>query len=144
MRRPASRIWPPAIRPGGSSRPMMALPVSDLPAPDSPTTPSTSPGAISKETSSTASKVPRRVGNSTRRPRTSSSGGLFDVLISLPLGSSQLGIERVAQPVAQQIDREHECREHDSWKDGDPPVAGLQNLVAEPDQRAERRLGRGQ
>ena len=39
----------------------MALPVSDLPAPDSPTTPRTSPGAISNETSSTASSVPRRV-----------------------------------------------------------------------------------
>ena len=41
---------------------MMAVPVSDLPAPDSPTTPSTSPGAISNETSSTASKraAPRR------------------------------------------------------------------------------------
>ena len=31
------------MRPGGSSRPMIAMPVSDLPAPDSPTTPSTSP-----------------------------------------------------------------------------------------------------
>ena len=35
---------PPAMRPGGSSRPMIALPVSDLPAPDSPTTPKISPG----------------------------------------------------------------------------------------------------
>ena len=31
----------------------MAAPVSDLPAPDSPTTPSTSPGAMSNDTSST-------------------------------------------------------------------------------------------
>lgn len=50
--------------------PMMAAPVSDLPAPDSPTTPSTSPRAISNETSSIATSVPRRVGNSTRRWRT--------------------------------------------------------------------------
>ncbi len=62
MRWPSSRISPAAMRPGGSSRPMMAVPVSDLPAPDSPTTPSTSPGAMSKETSSTATSVPRRVG----------------------------------------------------------------------------------
>ncbi len=48
MRRPSSRISPPAMRPGGSSRPMMAAPVSDLPAPDSPTTPRISPGAMSK------------------------------------------------------------------------------------------------
>ena len=34
---------PPAMRPGGSMKPMIAAPVSDLPAPDSPTTPSTSP-----------------------------------------------------------------------------------------------------
>ena len=46
MRLPASTIWPPAMRSGGSSRPMIAAAVSDLPAPDSPTTPSTSPGAI--------------------------------------------------------------------------------------------------
>src|SRR5258708_29729638 len=81
MRRPSSRISPEAMRPGGSSRPMMALPVSDLPAPDSPTTPSTSPGAMSNDTSSTASKVPRRVGNSTRRFLTSRSGGLLEVVM---------------------------------------------------------------
>ena len=58
------------MRPGGSSSPMIAVPVSDLPAPDSPTTPSTSPGAMSKLTSSMATSVPRRVLNSTRRWRT--------------------------------------------------------------------------
>ena len=58
MRAPSSRISPPAIRPGGSSRPMIASPVSDLPAPDSPTTPSTSPGAMSKETPSSATQRP--------------------------------------------------------------------------------------
>src|SRR5471030_161960 len=109
------------MRPGGSSKPMMALPVSDLPAPDSPTTPSTSPGAISKETSSTASRVPRRVGNSTRRPRTSSSGGLLEAAV-IAFISSQLGIECVAQPVAQQIDGEHEGGERGPRKDRDPPI----------------------
>ncbi len=54
--------------------PMIAAPVSDLPAPDSPTTPSTSPGAIENDTSCTATSVPRRVGNSTRRRSTASSG----------------------------------------------------------------------
>ena len=43
---------------------MTARPVIDLPAPDSPTTPSTSPGAMEKLMSSTAISVPRRVGNS--------------------------------------------------------------------------------
>src|SRR6187455_341401 len=74
MRRPSKRISPAAIRPGGSSRPMIDAPVSDLPAPDSPTTPRISPGAIEKEMSSSATSVPRRPGNSTRRFVTSSSG----------------------------------------------------------------------
>ncbi len=74
MRSPSSRISPAAMRPGGSSRPMIAMPVSDLPAPDSPTTPSTSPGAMRNDTPSTATSVPRRVGNSTRRSFTSRSG----------------------------------------------------------------------
>jgi ELWxxDGT repeat protein len=38
---PVFDLWP-----GGSSSPMIADPVSDLPAPDSPTTPSTSPSLI--------------------------------------------------------------------------------------------------
>ena len=54
---------------------MIAAPVSDLPAPDSPTTPRISPGAIENETSSSATSVPRRPGNSTRSLETSSSGG---------------------------------------------------------------------
>ena len=36
MRWPSSRISPAAMRPGGSSSPMIAVPVIDLPAPDSP------------------------------------------------------------------------------------------------------------
>ena len=59
---------------------MIAAPVSDLPAPDSPTTPKTSPGAIENEMSSTATSVPRRVGNSMRKWRTSSNGGDDDTV----------------------------------------------------------------
>ena len=76
MRSPARRTVPAAMRPGGSSNPMTALPVSDLPAPDSPTMPSTSPRAMENDTPSTATSVPRRVGNSTRRSSTSRSGAL--------------------------------------------------------------------
>src|SRR5437588_7109955 len=145
MRRPSSLISPAAIRPGGSSRPMMALPVSDLPAPDSPTTPKTSPGAMSNDTSSTASKVPRRVGNSTRRFLTSSSGGLLEaVMVSYgprasrallrlsardargpekyERSSSELRVERVAQPVAQQVHRQHQGGERDAGEHGAPSV----------------------
>jgi hypothetical protein len=54
MRRPASRISPEAMRPGPSSRPRMARPVIDFPAPDSPTTPRISPGRIMIDSSSSA------------------------------------------------------------------------------------------
>ena len=40
---PSKRIRPAAIRPGGSISPMIENPVTDLPDPDSPTSPSTSP-----------------------------------------------------------------------------------------------------
>ena len=43
IRSPSSRIWPLTMRAGGSSSPMIAIAVSDLPAPDSPTNPKISP-----------------------------------------------------------------------------------------------------
>src|SRR5271169_2298565 len=135
IRRPASVIRPAAMRSGGSSRPMIAAPVSDLPAPDSPTTPSTSPGAIAKLISSIAVSTPRRVGSSTRRFSTRKSGS--DI-------SAQFRIERVAQPVAQEIDRQDQNGQHYSRKNRYPPVAREQIVVAVADQCAERRLGRRQ
>ncbi len=77
MRIPERKISPPAIRPGGSIRPTIAVPVTDLPAPDSPTMPSTSPGRMSNDTSSMATSRARRVGNSTRRLRTLSTGSVI-------------------------------------------------------------------
>ena len=74
MRSPERWIDPPAIRPGGSSSPITAVPVSDLPAPDSPTTPRISPGAMSKETPSSAVSGPLRPSNTTLRSRIESSG----------------------------------------------------------------------
>jgi hypothetical protein len=64
-----------AIRPGGSSRPMIAAPVSDLPAPDSPTTPRISPGR-DREGDVVERDQPCRAGRETRRAGsgTSSSG----------------------------------------------------------------------
>ncbi len=47
---PSSRIVPSV----GSSRRRMQFPTVDLPLPDSPTSPSISPGAIENETPSTA------------------------------------------------------------------------------------------
>src|SRR4026208_796390 len=135
MRRPSRRISPPAMRPGGSSRPMIAMPVSDFPAPDSPTTPSPSPGASENEMPSTAVSVPRRVGNSTRRSFTSSSGSLIGT-------AGQLRGQWGRQPVADQVYRKHEHDERDAREYRDPPFARHHEIVADADQRAERRLGR--
>src|SRR5260370_26142107 len=139
MRRPPSVMLPPAIRSGGYNNPMIAAPVNDLPAPDSPTTPSTSPGAMSKLTSSTATSVPRRVGTSMRRFSTLSSNSVLRMLSSV-----QLRIERVAQPVAQEIDRQDQQHQHDPREQRDPPIARQQVLAANPDQRAERAFVRRQ
>ena len=108
-------------------------PVSDLPAPDSPTTPSTSPASMANETSSSARSD-------------AAAGREFDgqVLDGRAAPSAQPRVQRVAQPVAQQVDRQHHQHQGDAGEDRHPPLAGEQEVVADPDQRAERRLGRRQ
>ena len=56
--RPLNRMLPPAMRPGGCTSRMIDSAVTDLPLPDSPTSPSVSPARISKLTSSTAGAGP--------------------------------------------------------------------------------------
>src|ERR1700709_2561857 len=115
------------MRPGGAIRPLTASPVTDFPAPDSPTTPSTSPLAISKETPSMARRLLRRGTNSTLRVRTERTGSAMRVC-----ASRKLRIERVAQPVAEQVDGENQARECYARKGDDPPFAGEQVVVADP------------
>src|SRR5882724_291455 len=132
------------MRPGGSIRPIIARPVTDFPAPDSPTTPSTSPLAMSKEMPSMARSTLWRVTNSTSRLRTERTGSVMRSDIpELRRVSSEFRIEGVAQPVAEQVDREDQRREGKARKGDDPPLAGKQIIVANPDQRAERRHGIG-
>src|SRR3978361_1072859 len=107
------------MRPGGSIRPITARPVTDFPAPDSPTTPSTSPLAISKEIPSMARRLLRRGAESTLRLRTERTGSVMPVC-----ASSKLRIERVAQPVAEQVDGENQARKCYARKGDDPPFAG--------------------
>src|SRR3982075_140722 len=132
------------MRPGGSIRPITARPVTDFPAPDSPTTPSTSPLAMSKEMPSMARSVLWRGANSTRRLRTESTGSVMrsDTRKMRRL-SSQFWIERVAQPVAEQVDGKDQRRQRKAREGDDPPFAGKQIIVADPDQGAERRHGVG-
>src|SRR5216684_1521857 len=127
------------MRPGGSSRPITARPVTDLPAPDSPTTPNTSPLAMSKETPSMACSVSRRVTNSTPRSRTERTGTVMrSNTCEGRRASSEFWIERVAQPVAEQVDGEDQARQRKARKGDDPPFAREQIIVADPDQRSER------
>ena len=119
--------------PGGGKRPKTALPVMDLPAPDSPTIPTISPGAIVRLMSSNAVNTPCRVGISTRRPRTSRTGFIVSVMAFSLLQSR---IDGVAQPIAQQIHREHYGNQNDAGKNADPPFAGKEVVVADADEGA--------
>ena len=69
------------MRPGGCTRRMIDSAVTDLPLPDSPTSPSVSPAPISKLTSSTAVTAPAGVSKTvvrleTDRTRSSSTSEL--------------------------------------------------------------------
>ena len=59
---------------GLGSSPISDIIVTDLPEPLSPTTPSSSPGAIEKLTPLTAWTAPSRVANTVRRSETSRTG----------------------------------------------------------------------
>src|SRR5674476_766430 len=74
---PLKTTLPPAIDAGGLSSCAMANSIVDLPHPDSPTTPTNSPGSTSRFTPSTAPTGPRGVSYSTLRSRTSRMGA-FD------------------------------------------------------------------
>src|SRR6185369_10600171 len=91
--------------PGGGTSRRMARPVIDFPEPDSPTIPSFS-RPTSKLTPRTASTAATRPGKRTRRSST--------VRIGAIPASPDLGVEDVAEPVAEQVEPEA----HD--KDGDP------------------------
>src|ERR671919_18287 len=120
MRSPSSSTSPAAIRPGGSSRPITAAPVSDLPAPDSPTTPSTSPSPIWNETPLTATSVPRRAANSTRRFLTSRVGVLRPAALVLAISAASGSARRAAS--RREVDREHQQHQGDARKDRHPPL----------------------
>jgi hypothetical protein len=71
MSSPSNRMRPPSTRAGGSgSRRIAESAVTLLPQPDSPTSPSVSPGAIAKDTSSSTGAPPM----ATVSPSTASSG----------------------------------------------------------------------
>ncbi len=105
-------IEPPAMRPGASTICRIERAVTDLPDPLSPTTQSVLPGSIAKDRSLTARKTPVRSGNSTVRFFTSSSGLPAMETISVMPASFVIGVSRIAQAVAEEIER------HDGNHDG--------------------------
>src|SRR6185503_1177584 len=118
---PSNRILPPTILPPGwgTSRSSDRL-VIVLPEPDSPTIPRVSPGATEKLTPSTALTTPRRVKKWVRRSSTSSRGGCqrsSAATLDLP----QARVQPVADPVTQEVAREHDQANGQSWEEGDPP-----------------------
>ena len=53
--------------------------------------------------------------------------------------SAQSWVRCVAQPVAQQVHAQRDQHQHRAGEDRDPPFAGKQEVVADADQRAQRR-----
>src|SRR5271157_1651349 len=89
---PFSKVISPLTWAAGGSSPMMASEVMDFPEPDSPTSPSTSPGAMENESARTAAtafdckaRSARGCGNSMVRSRTSSSGRTKSMVSALRL-----------------------------------------------------------
>src|SRR5439155_13125702 len=106
---PSNRAAPDSTRPLRASKPRIASDVTLFPHPDSPTIPSVSPGAMSKEIPLTACTVPRRVQNRTCRFSTERRAVLAT--------SAQLGIQRLAQPVPDQVEAQHGEDDRDAGDD---------------------------
>src|SRR3954447_14336568 len=121
------------MRPGGCGiRPRIDIVETLLPEPDSPTMPSVSPGNTSYEIPSTAWTMPSSVLNSTTRSRIDRIGSGTDP----PL----LRIERVTQPVPDEVDTQHDQHDHEAREHRQPPLLRVRLRLG--DQHAERRRRR--
>src|SRR5262245_8717320 len=129
---PCSRISPELGFSALASRPMTVKAITDLPEPDSPTRQTISPGLTVKFTLSTANSRSAPLGSVTERLRTSSTGFLASLIASHASHFlAHLGIERIPQPVAHDVDGEH----RDGEEDG-----GIEDVVRE---HAEQRAALG-
>src|SRR5690606_23181831 len=99
--RSCRRAFPPAVTPSGR-RPMSDSAGRALPEPDSPMRPTRSPGPIWNDTSCTSSTAPAR----TVSPST------------LSTDPPELGVEVVAQAVAEQVEAEHGQRDGQAGPEG--------------------------
>ena len=128
------RCAPPA-----GNRPTIDRHVVVLPQPDSPTMPSVSPAsqgeadAVDRLDDALAAKrdvLGLQAGDLQQRRHTG------------PLQVAQLRIETDAQPVAEQLGRQHDQQDAETGKDGQPPVADHQHRAALGQHRAPGRLRR--
>src|SRR5579859_4808212 len=94
--------------------PSSAIVLTLLPEPDSPTIPSVSPGNTSYVIPSTAWTTPSSVLNSTARSRIARSGSGTDP----PL----LRVERVSQPVSDEVDAKRDDDDRQPREEGEPPL----------------------
>src|SRR5580658_7809204 len=129
--RPSSLIEPPTIDPPGGSSPMMDSPVMDLPQPDSPTTPSVSPASILMSMLPTAWTTELVSLMCVDRFSISRTGAMWPLPLVVGRGiwrarrlaASQPDVRRVAERVADEVQRHH--GQHDAGQDrpDQPPVA---------------------
>src|SRR5712692_8706426 len=117
--------WPVRIAFGSRISLMIAMAVTLLPEPDSPTMPTISRGLTVNETPSTARTKPSSVRNETWRSRTSRSGGAGGS------GNPHAGVEPRIQDVDDRV-REHDEERcvHDRGDD-DRKIEVLERLIGE-------------
>src|SRR5579872_4479502 len=134
---PSSSLVPsrtlPRARPLALSNPSAARKIWLLPAPDSPTTPTHSPGATSRLTPCTARMSPPGAVKLTSRSRMQSAStagtpaGLVSVLMR---------IQCIPQSIAQRVETDQQA-DQQSRRDEQQPGGGLHLLGAIVDQTAE-------
>src|SRR6185369_451859 len=142
---PSKSTRPPTMRPARGKSPTIERHVVVLPLPDSPTSPRVSPSRRVKLTPSTAltTRAPPKVKKCVWRPATCKTASRLATALGEALQIPQLGIEPNAQPVAEQLGREHDQQDARPRKDREPPLAGHQGGARlrehEPTGRLRRR-----
>src|SRR4051812_28120774 len=133
--RPLKTTLPSLIRAGGLSSCAIPNSIVDLPQPDSPTTPTNSPGWTSRSKESTARTGPAAVSYSTVSPRTSRSGapssGISEIgtLGTAPPDGSESRVADLVECVVEQGEGGAEEGDAEAGRHHPQRLAGLQGPV---------------
>src|SRR5690349_6575392 len=114
--RPRYSTRPPAIFPGGSISRRIDSAVTVLPEPDSPTMPSTRPADSVKDSPSTAFSTRPALA---KWVRSSSTARRASLTVPPARSAPRLGVERLAQPVADEVEGEGDEDDDQAGEDGD-------------------------